>query len=340
MNKLRYAEKKYLCQYDLDIDLFNCFNIVVNDLIPSRSVYLLFTDKGKKILKMLDCDSEVFNFIIDSLEFIRPNYSNIVKFNKTIEGNYILNKNGNDYVLMDLIEGRESNFSNPIDISITSKALGKFNLASKGILKNLNKKYSKYILNYEERFEDYIKNIDELYNRVLGFKYKNEFDNLFINTYERFRKYMENGICNLKKYEYRKHLGNEDELVFLHQDLINHNVIIKDEEAHFIDFDYACLGLKMQDMRNLIMRVLKSSAYDKEKLARVLEEYEKIEKLKGYEKNILYSILEFPVEYCSIVEAYYYKKKQWDEEVFINRFKSKLEFVDERDKLIKELFRE
>lgn len=337
MNKIRYAEKKYLCEYDLDIELFESFGIEVNDLIPSRSVYFLFTNKGKKILKLLDCDVGAFEFITTSLDYIKDKYNNVVNFNKSVSGEYIVKRNEKLYILMDVVEGREANFSNPIDVSIASRELANINKASYNIMNNIKKEYKNYISDYEDLFNNYIKVLDEIENGLLKVKYKNEFDDMFINSYKRYRKYMISAVDYLNKNQYKKYLNNDEKLVFLHQDLINHNIIIRDDRGYFIDFDYGKLGLKVQDIRNLIVRVVKNSAYDINKAIRVLDEYEKVEKLDTCEKNILSAILEFPLDYCSIVKDYYYKNKQWEEEVFISRFKSKLEFEEERVLMIKAL---
>lgn len=337
MNKIRYAEKKYLCQYDLDIELFNEFGIEVNDLVPSRSVYILFTNSGKKVLKLLDCDKDTFMFITKSLEYIQTKCKNTVRFNKSINKNYIVEREEKEYVLMDLVEGRESNFSNPLDIGIVSKELAKFNVASKDIIKNIGQQYKKYILDYEKKYMDYINLTKNLNDAVKHFKYKNEFDDLFLQSYDYYKKCMEKGMNDLQKSDYRKYLNLDENIVFLHQDLINHNLIIDGEEAYFIDFDYGRLGLKVQDIRNLIMRVMKNTAYDVSKYNKVINEYEKVEKLSVSEKRILNAIIEFPMEYCSIIKDYYYRNKQWDEEVFVNRFKNKLEFQNERDEFIKQI---
>lgn len=53
MNKFRYVDKSILCSYDLSEDFFQELGINVYDIIPLRKVFVIFTDKGKKILKKL-----------------------------------------------------------------------------------------------------------------------------------------------------------------------------------------------------------------------------------------------------------------------------------------------
>ena len=53
MNKFRYVDKSILCSYDLSEDFFQELGINVYDIIPLRKVFVIFTDKGKKILKKI-----------------------------------------------------------------------------------------------------------------------------------------------------------------------------------------------------------------------------------------------------------------------------------------------
>ena len=53
MNKFRYIDKRILCSYDLSEEFFYKLGVKVYDIIPLRKVFILFTDKGKKILKII-----------------------------------------------------------------------------------------------------------------------------------------------------------------------------------------------------------------------------------------------------------------------------------------------
>ena len=54
MNRIKYSEKEYLCDYDLSLNFFNAAGIKVNDIIPLRKVFVLSTDEGNKILKKVN----------------------------------------------------------------------------------------------------------------------------------------------------------------------------------------------------------------------------------------------------------------------------------------------
>ncbi|WDC85017.1 hypothetical protein PL321_05650 [Caloramator sp. mosi_1] len=47
----KFRDKVYLSTYLLDTDLFDRYNFLVEDAVPIRSVFILKTNEGLKILK-------------------------------------------------------------------------------------------------------------------------------------------------------------------------------------------------------------------------------------------------------------------------------------------------
>ena len=71
MNKFRYIDKRILCSYDLSEEFFYKLGVNVYDIIPLRKVFVLFTDKGKKILKITNSSLDRINFINKTLNIIK-----------------------------------------------------------------------------------------------------------------------------------------------------------------------------------------------------------------------------------------------------------------------------
>ena len=70
MNRFRYIDKKILCSYDLSEAFFNKLGVEVYDIIPLRKVFILFTNKGKKILKSIYLSFCLIIFKILSINLI------------------------------------------------------------------------------------------------------------------------------------------------------------------------------------------------------------------------------------------------------------------------------
>ena len=137
MNKNRYVERKALCDYDLCEGLFDKLNLTVQDMIPLRKVFLLVTDKGKKILKRCDMKFEDVQFIDEALNYIYASDKDVIRYCRNKDNEVITTYNGKNYIVLDMIEGREATFTNPVEISWCTKAIEKLHVSSKGIEKYL-----------------------------------------------------------------------------------------------------------------------------------------------------------------------------------------------------------
>ena len=184
MNKFRYIDKKVLCSYDLSEEFFEKLGVNVYDIIPLRKVFVLFTDKGKKILKSTNSTNERIKFISNALDIIRETDQCVLQYCNNSQGEKITRWRGTGYVLLDLIEGREANFTNPIEVEWCTKALANFHRASIGIVDKLDsieieENKGKNLI-YEQLNNLCI--INEIERVVNKFNYKNEFDLLFLEN--------------------------------------------------------------------------------------------------------------------------------------------------------------
>jgi CotS family spore coat protein len=323
MNKLRYPEKKYLSTYELTSTFFKTLGVTVVDIIPLRKVFVLKTDKGNKILKKVDYDEERLEFINSCVENISKNFSNVISFNTFSDGKKYKVLKGDCYVLMDLIEGREATFTNPIEFKMCGELLAKEHLASKGFAneKNVKSRIDKsLILKYKEN----LKNIEEIEWLVKSFKFKNEFDCLFLKDSQVYIKEIVEAIKLLELSEYNCYREKGRNIVVCHNDLAEHNFLFSNNEMYLIDFDYCSIDLRIMDLADLILKGIKNVAFDFNKALDVIDCYNKIYPLEDEEYKLLYILLLFPTDFCSITNSYYHKQKDWEEEVFINRLKMKL----------------
>lgn len=329
----KYKEKKYLSKYNLSLDLFDRFNLKVTDVIPLRSVFIICTDKGDKILKKVDYSAEELQFQYESIEFIKKRFKRVMNFVRTKENELYINNNGDIYCIMDMVKGRECEFYNLVDINIAAKGLGEFHKASEGLTCDKSKDNTGNRINVFNRrlaeMEVY-KNIAKLHEN------KNEFDEIFIENVDYYTEEIINSINILDNSSYKQLCTEKDKVVLCHNDLAHHNILLYDDEAYFIDLDYSKMDLKVNDLCNFINKVIKISAYDIDKAKQILNEYCRSNTLDKRELEVLYGMLSFPEEFYNISRDYYTRRKEWDKEVFIERLKKKIEFKEEREEFLME----
>lgn len=327
MKKNRYVNKNYLCKYDLAFEFFNELEINIKDVTPLRKVFMLTTDNGNKILKKIDYDIEKINIINDSLKYIKKKYDNVITFHEFKDNKPYKIWNDDIYVIMDIIDGRECSYYNPVEIELCAQNIALMHEASFGLKEYLEEKYKKNMIDISlfEKFESAYKEITELKKRVERYKYKNEFDKIFINCADKYLDEIKTAEEELKSSEYKKLRDNDNVVTLCHNDLAYHNFLINDNKISIIDFDYMTIDIRIMDVADFLLKSIKNAAFDVNKMLSALNAYEKIVSLLPEEKQLLKILLEFPRDFYSIVTDYYYKNKDWDYEVFLNRLNNKME---------------
>jgi CotS family spore coat protein len=333
MADLKYKDKKYLAKYNLSVDLFDKFNLKITDVIPLRNVFIICTDKGDKIIKKIEYSVEELEFQYAAIEYIKRSFNRVMNFIRTKEGKLYVNNNGDIYCIMDMVEGRECEFYNSVDINIAARGLGEFHKASEGFASNIDKVAAgKLINNYKRRLLEM-----EIYKNIANLhESKNEFDEIFVKNVDYYAEEINSSINILEKSCYSKLCTEKDKVVLCHNDLAHHNILIQNDEAYFIDLDYSVIDLKVQDLCNYINKAIKNSAYDIDKAKEILEEYYRSNTLDKRELEVLYGMLSFPEGFYAISRDYYTRRKEWDEDIFIERLKKKIVFREEREEFLRD----
>ncbi|HCW54284.1 MAG TPA: CotS family spore coat protein [Clostridium sp.] len=326
MNKIRYSEKNYLCEYDLSLEFFNELGIKINDIIPLRKVFILSTDNGRKILKKVNYDISRINFISDSLKYVEKDYKNIISYNVLKNKKNYLKWNNDLYVVMDILEGREASFTNPIEIKLCAENIALMHNASQGIREYLNNKYTTDVLDISliDKYIYAYDNLNKIKKMILEYNHKNEFDELFMDNVDKYINEINILIDSLKKSDYLYIRSLKDKITICHNDLAYHNFLIKNQDVSIIDFDFMTIDLRINDLADFVLKAIKNAAFDMNKMTMVIDSYEEIAPLDMKEKKLISYILRFPKDFYAISMDYYYKKKKWDYEVFLNRLKGKL----------------
>ncbi|WP_244833717.1 CotS family spore coat protein [Clostridium sp. BJN0001] len=327
MVKNKYIEQKYLCGYDLDKNFFDSINIKVDDIIPLRKVFVISTKNGKKILKKIEKSSDEINMINECLLYIKKTDPDIIEFNKFPDGNVFKEYKGNMYVVMDIFKGHEVSFSNPVEVDLCAKSLAKMHKSSKGIMEYINKKYNKNFIDKSFLFkiDQCVKNLKYIKDMVSRFKYKNEFDDLFFRYID---KYLDEVIAAsrfLLNSSYNDLRQEKETICVCHNDTVYRNFIVNNDRVSLIDFDFMTIDLRVMDVADFILKTIKNAGFDFEKMKSVLQSYESVSKLDLREKKVLYGLLYFPKDFYNISLDYYFRRKMWDYNIYLDRLKMKIE---------------
>lgn len=329
-----YSNRNYLAQYDLDSTLFENFNVKPKEVLPLRSVFMITDEIGQKILKKVDYTLEELKFIEQGLKYVNRSFDRTMNFLNTRDNKPYVIWNGSIYCMMDLVEGRESDYSNPMDLIIATEALAELHCAGKGFYSHIKSKNN--IGNIIRNFRRREKEMNLFKELSLIYSKKSEFNNIVSDNVDFFIEQIKKSIKILENSCYYKLCSIEEKRVFCHHDLAYHNIIINNDKGYFVDFDYAIVDLRVHDLCNFITKWVKSSAYDVEKCSKILEVYNKINPLNSKEIEVLYGMLTFPQEIYSIVKDYYTNNKDWLEKNSVDKLKKKVELEEFKKDFLKD----
>lgn len=322
-----FRDKIYLSTYSLNTKIFDKFNFLVEDAAPIRSVFILTTDSGYKILKKIDYSIDELMFINDALNIIREKYPYIISYKETFDGKPYVEYEGGIYVVLDLIDGRECLFENPIDLKKATMGLAKLHAASQGIKLNCNQRnnVSRMITRYKHKIRDMekFKAIAEMHVN------KSSFDKLYLEYVDHNLECAMGALEHILKSPYKE--LSESKRTLCHHDLAHHNILMgNDNNVYFIDFDYAMIDLPYHDVSNIITKAAKNNGWCTDILDIVIDGYSEVNGLSDKELNVLYGYLLFPLDFYDIARGYYMRTKEWEEEDFLEKLRRKAGYKDER----------
>lgn len=326
MNKFKYVDKDILCQYNLSEEFFGSLGLEIEDITPLRKVFVLLTDNGKKILKITDSEEKRINFINEALKYIKEDYPKVLSYFQCGNDKVINEYKNKRYVILDMIEGREATFTNPVEIELCAKALANMHKASKGIFNKFDIDLIKGNLGeyLPECLSNTLEDIKNIKNYVGRLKNPCEFDDIFLVNVDKYLNQIEKTAELLAMTEYNKTLEDYNKRVLCHNDLAHHNFIVDGEDIKIIDFDYCKIDTRAVDIANYSLKAIKNSNYDMLKFKSIIEAYNSVEKLEKEDIKLIYILFNFPKDFVTISKDYYFKQKKWEYEVFLNRLKDKI----------------
>lgn len=322
----RYIEKKYLCKYDLSKEFFEALGLDVLETSPLRKVYSIITTEGKKILKKVDYGEDKILFIDESLKYINRSFKNTINFNN-IGGKPYLTWKGENYIVMDVLEGKESSSDNLLDVEKCSKELAEFHKASLGISDFLVANDVKLFRgdNLIEKYKEIEIDLSNIKEWVVKSVYKNEFDFLFLEVVDECLEDIRRVNDMIWISGYNDLLRDKSKYVLSHNDLAHHNFLIFNEKVNIIDFDYSNIDLRINDISDFILKWIKNNTFDIVKAKNTLEVYSSINELTEDEYKLIYINLSYSKDLYSIIKSYYHKEKEWEYDSFLSKFKMKIQ---------------
>ncbi|WP_461207378.1 CotS family spore coat protein [Clostridium sp. DL1XJH146] len=319
------------------------FDIRIESIKPQKGVYLLKTNKGDKCLKRINYGVQKLYFVYAAKEHLIENgFTFIDRYDLNIEEEPFAFVNEDIYTLSRWIQGRESDFYNDEDLVGAAKNLAKMSIASRGYDPPENSKLKTDLGRWPHLMDKRVAALDKMRNMSRKRHRKCDFDFAYLQHMNYYKKYGVRALNVLKDSKYKEICEEtENEKSFCHHDYTYHNIII-DEDSNFnvIDFDYCKRELKIYDISNYMVKVLKRRDWDIKYAKLILENYNKINPIKEEEYRILFAFLLFPQRFWRLANRFYYNEVSWGTKSLTRRLDLIIDEQEKYDKFIDDFKKE
>lgn len=177
-------------------------------------------------------------------------------------------------------------------------------------------------------------------NYVQSKKIKNEFEVLYMNYYSIFyTQALRTGVLYEAKAAdeiFEQAVGDGS---FIHGDYSYHNVLFNGKETATVNFERSVPGTLMQDLYQMMRKVLEKHHWDLALGSAMLTAYEKERTISRREKEYLYLLLSYPEKFWKIANHYYNSRKSWMSGQNTEKLKKCIEDIDVKNSFLDEFCR-
>lgn len=319
---------------DLQKEISQEYEITVKNIIPFKDFFIIESSEGKRVLRKLNFSKERILFIHGAKEHLfRNNFYNIDRFICNKKGLPYLHIDGSNYVITDVIQGRECDLDKREDVIKSSIALAQMHISSRGyippeqslIKDDLGKLPAQFIKRLEE-----IKRV-----KKAAQKEKGNLDYLILQYIDYFYDLGEDAINSIKKSKYDELVEiTRKEKLFCHHDYTHSNIIIGDNKTSIINFSLCSFELKIYDLANLLRRKMRKCNWDINEAKVIVDAYRTVEPISEEEFLVMKIMLQFPQKFWRVINKYYNSRRCWRDRTFERKFKEVIDEIKYHKKFI------
>ncbi|WP_139905717.1 CotS family spore coat protein [Clostridium thermarum] len=295
------------------------FDIKIESIKPNKGVYYLKTDKGVRCLKKINYGIQKLLFVYGAKEhLIKNGYDNVDRYFLNTDGQPYALVNEDIYTLSRWIDGRECDFQNKEDLVVAAKNLARLHLASRGYEPPENSKLKTDLGRWPHLMEKRIKSFDKMRDMARKRSMKTAFDLSYIKEMQFYKDLGKRALAILQDSKYMDLCSiAEEEKSFCHHDYTYHNIIIDSNNmVHTIDFDYCKREIRIYDVANFLIKVLKRVQWNIEYCKLALEGYDSESPIREEEYRVLFAFLVFPQRFWRLSNRYFYNEVNWGQNTF------------------------
>lgn len=289
------------------MNILNKYDIEVLRSWKGRGAILCETKTGIKILKEYKGSPKRLCTQQKLLQKIKENgYLQVEEVIPNKEGEYITKEDDmTAYYLKEYKEGTECNNKEFRDCSKTIENMAALHKAMELPQLAEEERISPYSLPLE--LEKHNREIRRVKKYLKEKSKKNDFEMFLHLNYDFFYRKAE---CIMEEIEPKKEMFTVKGGTFCHGDLQHHNVLLKEQQVFFINFEKYVLDNPTRDLCLFFRKMMEKNNWSVELGKEILQKYERQRALSLEDRYQLFYRLSYPEKFWKIVNYYYNSSKQ------------------------------
>ena len=234
------------------------------------------------------------------------------------------------------IGGDEAELESLEDAMLVARQLGQMHTFCTGLDPMEGSRISMRWYEVPERMEKRLRQMQGFCKMVRRSSRYTDFDLLFLDHFqEHYDEAKEaSELMSGPEYQSEAHLA-ETQWAFGHNNYSNHCVYKARGQLLIAGFEKSCFMLPILDFVKLYEKILRKYDWDYDIGMRILEEYEKCQKLNPWEEKILFASLLFPERFWILAEAAYSSKRNWIPQVYWRKLEEITEQKNQRQHFLR-----
>lgn len=127
----------------------------------------------------------------------------------------------------------------------------------------------------------------------------------------------------------------QNQAYLCHHDFSDRNILLRPDSCSLLDFDYCLCDLRLHDLANLILRILRHDQWQPERPFFILKVYHRQFPLTPNHLRVLHAFLQWPQDFWQVGLQYYVEKQEWPEARFLKSIRRVIENEPARQRFLR-----
>lgn len=298
-----------------------------------RKVWRLETDKGSCCLKRTILTPRDLLFVHEVLDYLQTRgFQSVLPCLRALTGETYTVLNSQTYVLYPWRQSREADFGREADLALGIKTLTELHKYSTGFIPYRSDPDRVRWGLWPRIFSARRSQLAEFGHRAAAKARSSTFCAWYAEMFPYYyaQSWQALSLLAVSPYAELSAVGVWQRTI-CHHDCSARNLLIdENERVTLVDFDYCLADLRLHDLGNLMLRLLRHNHWRTEIAVKVLSLYGQYEPLDAREQSVLYPFLLWPQDFWQVGLQYFLEELPWSQERFAETLRRKIEERAER----------